>query len=113
MVVCGSCFDLERATQWVQSLERFIDRYGCPFLYAECRTYYGGILFENGEWSAAEALLTEAISMSKGVLRRRTRSHPGRSPSSGSLRGEMRTRPGCYAASRAVRKPLRRSPRCT
>src|SRR6185437_15351736 len=28
MVVCGSCFDLERATQWVQSLERFIDRYG-------------------------------------------------------------------------------------
>jgi hypothetical protein len=32
MVVCGSCFDLERATQWVRSLERFIDRYGCPFL---------------------------------------------------------------------------------
>jgi tetratricopeptide (TPR) repeat protein len=28
MVVCGSCFDLERATQWVQSLEGFIDRYG-------------------------------------------------------------------------------------
>ena len=41
MVVCGICFDLERATQWVQSLQGFIDRYGCPFLYAECRTYYG------------------------------------------------------------------------
>jgi DNA-binding CsgD family transcriptional regulator len=68
MVVCGSCFDLERATQWVQSLERFIDRYGCPFLYAECRTYYGRVLFENGDWPAAEALLTEAISMSKGVF---------------------------------------------
>ena len=27
MVVCGSCFDLERATQWVQSLERFIVNY--------------------------------------------------------------------------------------
>jgi DNA-binding CsgD family transcriptional regulator len=67
MVVCGSCFDLERATQWVRSLERFIDRYGCPFLYAECRTYYGRVLFENGDWPAAEALLTEAISMSKGV----------------------------------------------
>src|SRR6476646_10874422 len=39
MVVCGSCFDLERATQWVQSLQSFIERYGCPFLYAECRTY--------------------------------------------------------------------------
>jgi DNA-binding CsgD family transcriptional regulator len=68
MVVCGSCFDLERATQWVQSLERFIDRYGCPFLYAECRTYYGRVLFENGDWSAAEPLLTDAISMSEGVF---------------------------------------------
>jgi DNA-binding CsgD family transcriptional regulator len=68
MVVCGSCFDLERATQWVQSLERFIDRYGCPFLFAECRTYYGRVLFENGDWSAAEALLTDAISMSRGVF---------------------------------------------
>jgi hypothetical protein len=46
MVVCGSCFDLRRATQWVQSLERFIGRYGCPFLFAECRTYYGRVLFE-------------------------------------------------------------------
>ena len=68
MVVCGSCFDLERATQWVQSLEAFIDRYGCPFLYAECRTYYGRVLFENGDWAAAEALLIEAISMSRDVF---------------------------------------------
>ena len=68
MVVCGSCFDLERATQWVQSLQGFIERYGCPFLYAECRTYYGRVLFENGDWGAAEALLAEAISMSQGVF---------------------------------------------
>jgi len=67
MVVCGSCFDLERATPWVQSLQGFIDRYGCPFLYAECRTYYGRVVFENGDWSGAEALLAEAISMSRGV----------------------------------------------
>jgi DNA-binding CsgD family transcriptional regulator len=68
MVVCGSCFDLERATQWVQSLQSFIDRYGCPFLYAECRTYYGRVLFENGDWAAAEDLLGDAISMSRGVF---------------------------------------------
>ena len=68
MVACGSCFDLERATQWVQSLQGFIDRYGCPFLYAECRTYYGRVLFENGDWDAAEALLIDAIGMSKGVF---------------------------------------------
>jgi len=68
MVVCGSCFDLERATQWVQSLQGFIDRYGCPFLYAECRTYYGRVLFENGDWGAAEAFLSDAISMSQSVF---------------------------------------------
>jgi DNA-binding CsgD family transcriptional regulator len=68
MVVCGSCFDIERATQWVQSLERFIDRYGCPFLYAECRTYYGRVLFENGDWDAAEGFLADAITMSSGVF---------------------------------------------
>ena len=39
-----------------------------PFLYAECRTYYGRVLFENGDWSAAEALLIDAISMSRGVF---------------------------------------------
>jgi DNA-binding CsgD family transcriptional regulator len=68
MVVCGSCFDLRRATQWVQSLERFIGRYGCPFLFAECRAYYGRVLFENGDWNGAEVFLTEAISMSRGVF---------------------------------------------
>ena len=39
-----------------------------PFLYAECRTYYGRVLFENGDWSAAEELLTDAIAMSRGVF---------------------------------------------
>ena len=37
-------------------------------MYAECRTYYGRVLFENGDWSAAEALLIDAISMSRGVF---------------------------------------------
>jgi hypothetical protein len=56
MVVCGCCFNLERATQWVQSLQGLIDRYGCPFLFAECRTYYGRVLFENGDWGAAAVI---------------------------------------------------------
>jgi DNA-binding CsgD family transcriptional regulator len=68
MVVCGSCLDIERATQWVRSLQSFIDQYGCPFLYAECRAYYGRVVFENGDWDAAEALLIEAIAMSEGVF---------------------------------------------
>jgi tetratricopeptide (TPR) repeat protein len=113
MVVCGSCFDLERATQWVQSLERFIERYGCPFLYAECRTYYGRVLFENGDWSAAETFLADAISMSRGIFPAPHAFASGRSPSSGSRRDASRTRSGCCAASRGVRKPPWRSPRCT
>ena len=67
MLVCSSHFDIERATQWLQAMERFIDRYGCPFLYAECRTHYGRVLFENGDWDTAERFLTEAISMSQGT----------------------------------------------
>jgi ATP/maltotriose-dependent transcriptional regulator MalT len=67
MLVCSSTFDIERATQWVQALDHFIDRFGCPFVYAECRTHYGRVLFENGDWNAAEASLTKAIAMSTGA----------------------------------------------
>jgi DNA-binding CsgD family transcriptional regulator len=68
MLVCASYFDIERATQWVQAMDRFIARYGCPFLDAECRTNYGRVLFENGDWVAAETFLIDAIAMSKGVI---------------------------------------------
>jgi DNA-binding CsgD family transcriptional regulator len=67
MLVCASYFDIERATQWVQAMDRFIERYGCPFLDAECRTNYGRVLFENGDWSAAERFLVEAIAMSSSI----------------------------------------------
>lgn len=67
MLVCSSHFDIERATQWLQAMDRFIGRYGSPFLYAECRTHYGRVLFENGDWDAAERFLTEAITMSRGI----------------------------------------------
>ena len=31
--------------------DRFIERYGCPFLNATCRANYGGVLFVTGEWN--------------------------------------------------------------
>jgi DNA-binding CsgD family transcriptional regulator len=68
MLVCSSHFDIERATRWVLAMDRFIERYGCPFLDAECRTNYGRVLFENGDWNAAEEVLVEAISISKDVI---------------------------------------------
>ena len=113
MVVCSSCFDLERVTQWVQSLQGFIERYGCPFLYAECRTYYGRVLFENGDWGAAETLLVEAISMSQGVFEA---PHAFASGTLAELRlaqGQGRGRGQGAARRRGARpRPPRRSPRC-
>jgi DNA-binding CsgD family transcriptional regulator len=65
--VCNSYFDIVRATQWLDAMDRFIDRYGCPFLYAECRTNYGRVLFENGDWANAERFLGETLAMTRGV----------------------------------------------
>jgi tetratricopeptide (TPR) repeat protein len=59
--------DLDRATQWCQVADRFIDRYGCPFLYARCRTLYGGVLLAKGRWEEAEAELLAAIRMAEGA----------------------------------------------
>jgi hypothetical protein len=113
-MVVGSSFDLERATQWIQALDRFIDRYGCPFLYAECRTYYGRVLFENGDWNAAEVLLADAISMSKDVF---PATHAFASGTLAELRlaqGRIEDAEREYCmVSTVVMKPPRRSPRCT
>ena len=68
MLVCAHYFDIERATRWVRAMDRFIARYGCPFLNAECRANYGRVLFENGDWAAAEAFLAQAILLSKGMI---------------------------------------------
>jgi DNA-binding CsgD family transcriptional regulator/Tfp pilus assembly protein PilF len=67
MLVCASCFDIERATQWVQAMDGFIATYGSPFLDAECRTNYGRVLFENGSWAVADEQLTAAIGMNIGM----------------------------------------------
>ena len=45
---CEVATDLERAAQWCQVADGFIEQYGCPFLYAECRTLYGGVLVASG-----------------------------------------------------------------
>jgi ATP/maltotriose-dependent transcriptional regulator MalT len=39
----------------------FVERYGCPFLYAECRTLYGGVLVAAGRWDEAERELATAL----------------------------------------------------
>jgi DNA-binding NarL/FixJ family response regulator len=67
LVACDLAGDLRRATQWCQVADRFIDRYGCPFLYARCRTLYGGVLVAKGRWDEAERELLAAIRMAEGA----------------------------------------------
>ncbi len=66
LVACDLAGDLRRAVQWCQVADQFIDRYGCPFLYARCRTLYGGVLMAKGRWEEAEAELQAAIRMAEG-----------------------------------------------
>ncbi|HKQ00622.1 MAG TPA: helix-turn-helix transcriptional regulator, partial [Actinomycetes bacterium] len=60
LVACDLAGDLRRAAQWCQVADQFIARYGCPFLYARCRTLYGGVLMAKGRWAEAEAELQAA-----------------------------------------------------
>jgi tetratricopeptide (TPR) repeat protein len=66
LIACDLAGDLRRAVQWCQVADQFITRYGCPFLYARCRTLYGGVLMAKGRWEEAEAELQAAIRMAKG-----------------------------------------------
>ena len=67
LVACDLAGDLRRATQWCQVADEFIDRYGCPFLYARCRTLYGGVLVAKGRWPEAERELLAAVRMAGGA----------------------------------------------
>ncbi|HEU0034286.1 MAG TPA: protein kinase [Kofleriaceae bacterium] len=61
IIACDQVADLERAVEWCRAADPFIARYGCPFLFAECRGHYGGVLVSTGRWSDAERELSEAI----------------------------------------------------
>jgi DNA-binding CsgD family transcriptional regulator len=67
LVACDLAGDLRRATQWCQVADAFIDRYGCPFLSARCRTLYGGVLVAKGRWPEAEKELLAAVRMADGA----------------------------------------------
>lgn len=65
LAACHLVGDLDRATQWCRVAEEFMSSYGCPFLYARCRTHYGGVLVAKGRWEQAEEQLRAALDMSE------------------------------------------------
>lgn len=69
-IMLGACemtCDFERASQWTRVADSFMETYGCPFLYAECRTLYGGLLTAKGRYAAAERELKSAVKITDGV----------------------------------------------
>ena len=63
LTACDHAGDLERATEWCRVADGFIQEYGCPFLYAHCRTLYGSILAAKGRWAEADQELQSALRM--------------------------------------------------
>jgi tetratricopeptide (TPR) repeat protein len=58
---CELASDMERAAQWCAVADEFTQTYGCPFPYAECRIYYGGVLSAKGLWADAERELDAGL----------------------------------------------------
>jgi hypothetical protein len=72
---CELAADAERAEQWCRVAADFARTYGCPFLYAECRVHYGGVLATVGRWEEAELELGTGLRLTAGAfpaLHRRT-----------------------------------------
>ena len=68
MTSCTRCAEFARAVQWVRATTAFSERYGCPFLYAECRILYGEILLATGDWRQAESELMVGLEMTRGAV---------------------------------------------
>src|SRR5919202_1867678 len=62
------CANFQRAVQWLREADRFIERYGCPYLNVTCRAHYGGVLFVTGDWHSAEEELRAALELSGDAM---------------------------------------------
>jgi DNA-binding CsgD family transcriptional regulator len=65
---CSSCADFQRAVQWLRATDRFAQRFGSPYLRADCRIHYATMLKAIGDWTQAEEELSAAITVSVGRL---------------------------------------------
>jgi DNA-binding NarL/FixJ family response regulator len=68
MTSYSRCAQYQRMAQWIRAADRFVERYGCPYLNASCRTHYGEVLFVTGDWARAEEELRAALRLSETSL---------------------------------------------
>jgi DNA-binding CsgD family transcriptional regulator len=64
---CDVASDVERAAEWCRAADGFVETYGCPFLFAECRISYGSVLTAKGRWVDAERELDVGLRISRGA----------------------------------------------
>jgi len=64
---CELASDVDRAAQWCDVADRFTETYGSPFLYAECRIFYGSVLAAKGRWADAERELATGLRITEGT----------------------------------------------
>jgi ATP/maltotriose-dependent transcriptional regulator MalT len=64
---CELTGDLTRALQWCDVADDFVESYGCPFLYAECRLTYSSVLTARGQWEDAEHELDVGLRITEGT----------------------------------------------
>jgi DNA-binding CsgD family transcriptional regulator len=65
MTSCVNCAEFARVVQWVRRTITFTERFGCPFLFAECRIHYGAVLAATGDWPSAERELRAGLEMTE------------------------------------------------
>lgn len=64
---CELASDLDRAARWCQVADDFVATYGSPFLYAECRIFYGSVLTAKGRWVEADREFAAGLHITAGV----------------------------------------------
>jgi DNA-binding CsgD family transcriptional regulator len=83
---CERVRDFERAGQWCERVARMAEGWNIQALRAVCRAHYGTVLVLRGEWSSAEAVLSEAAAVMA--------SRPGEASDALARLAELRRRQG-------------------
>jgi DNA-binding CsgD family transcriptional regulator len=60
---CEYAGDYDLAEEWVRTAAGYLEQRTCPFVAAQCRTTYAGVLIAGGRWVEAESQLIGALRM--------------------------------------------------
>lgn len=93
--VCEKAGDFGRVAQWCEAMRLQGERLNGRHVIGVCRSSYGNVLTARGEWSQAEAELTDAL----GALEA---TRPGMAPAGLVRLGELRIRQGRTEEGRAL-----------